>query len=71
MSGLARKRRLIEWCRPPGALLSRMRDRGGNIFLPDVRFAGKCPAVTRAPPWTKIELPQALMHEGARDEKIA
>ena len=52
---LARKRRLIELCRPPRALPSRMRDRGGDIVPPDVRFAGKCPVVTRAPPWTKAE----------------
>ena len=31
LSGLALERRLIEWCRPLGALPSRMRDRGGII----------------------------------------
>ena len=41
LSGLALKRRLKEWCRPPGALPSRMRDRGGDLVPPDVRFAGK------------------------------
>jgi len=30
-----------ERCRPPGALPSRMRDRGGDSVPPDVRFAGK------------------------------
>jgi len=49
-------RRLTEWCRPPGALPSRMRDRGGDIVPPDVRFAGKRPVVTRAPPWKTIEM---------------
>ncbi len=41
MSGLAHMRRLKEWRRPPGALLARMRDRGGDVVPPDVRFAGK------------------------------
>jgi hypothetical protein len=59
-------RRLIEWCRPPGALPSRMRDRGGDIVPPDVRFAGKCPAVTRAPPWRTIEMPRRADTTGTR-----
>jgi hypothetical protein len=33
-----------------------MRDRGGDIVPPDVRFAGKRPAVTRAPPWKIIRI---------------
>ena len=41
MSGLAHQRRLKEWCRPLGALPSRMRDRGVDIVPPDVRLAGK------------------------------
>ncbi len=41
MSGLVRERRFIEWWRPPGALPSRMRDSGGDVVPPDVRFAGK------------------------------
>jgi hypothetical protein len=32
LSGLARPRRLKEWCRPPGAPLSRMRDRGRDLW---------------------------------------
>jgi hypothetical protein len=41
LSGLVHLRRLIEWCRPPGALRSRMRDSGVDIVPPDVRLAGE------------------------------
>ena len=57
MSGLARKppshrvvAALLELSRPECGTV------GGDVVPPDVRFAGKCPAVTRAPPWTKIEM---------------
>jgi hypothetical protein len=47
-----------------------MRDRGADIVPPDVRFAGKCPVVTRAPPWTKTETVTVFKYEGDADEEI-
>ena len=61
MSGLVRKRRLIEWCRPIGALPSRMRDRGGDIPA-GCEVCGERPALSRAHPWRKAKSPDALTH---------
>jgi hypothetical protein len=47
-----------------------MRDRGGDVVPPDVRFAGKCPVCDESSALEEIEM-RNCTEEGDADEKIA